>query len=81
MLMEKLGHCILKKPEDFMKMSHVSDLMFLFANAGLKSTKNFMYQIERIADQKLALKEEFITINSTRLLWGFSKFLNSKLAP
>lgn len=40
-----------------------------------------MYLLEKEADEKLALKEKFNTINSSRVLWGFSRFVNKQLSP
>lgn len=73
---------IVKKKESALKFSQVSDLMYHFVNGGMSAAnKNFIYFLEKVADDQLTLKEEFNTLNSTKLLWAYGKFMNRSLAP
>jgi hypothetical protein len=72
----------IKKKESNIKFSQVSELMFHFVNSELShQQKDFIYYLEKVADDQLTLKEEFNTLNSTKLLWGYGKFMNRSLAP
>jgi hypothetical protein len=55
--------------------------MYHFVQGGMTQNKNFIYYLEKVADDQLTLKEEFNTLNSSKLLWGFGKFVNRSLAP
>lgn len=47
----------------------------------VNNKRQFIYDLENTALDKLILKDKFNTINSTRLLWGLAKFTNRHLNP
>ena len=51
------------------------------AIANITDKRQFIYDIEKAAMDKLILKDEFTTINSTKFLWGLSKFTNRNMNP
>lgn len=46
-----------------------------------QSKRQFIYDLEQVALEKLTLKDAFTTIDSTKLLWGLAKFQNRKISP
>jgi hypothetical protein len=73
---------VIKKKETALKFSQVTDIMYHFVNGDMGlSNKNFVYFLEKVADDQLTVKEEFNTLNSTKLLWAYGKFMNRTLAP
>lgn len=70
----------IKKEE--LRLSNLSDVMFYYSSSdSMIHDKQFMYFLEKEANLRVTLKEEFNTLNSARLLWGFSKFINRSLTP
>lgn len=49
--------------------------------AGVMDKRQFIYDLENAAEDKLVMKDMFNTIDSTKLLWGLSKFMNRNLNP
>lgn len=64
-----------------MKFSNISDLIYHYVQGEMVQDKKFIYYLEKVADDMLVIKEEFNTINSAKLLWGYSKFVNKSIAP
>lgn len=64
-----------------MTLANVSELMFNYVKAGVIGQRQFIYDIEKTAIDKLTLKDLFTTPNSTKLLWGLAAFHNRKLSP
>jgi hypothetical protein len=44
------------------------------APASVNDKRQFLYDIENTAINKLIMKDKFNTINSTKMLWGLAKF-------
>jgi hypothetical protein len=80
MIMQALPE-IIKKKEATLKFANVSDLMFHYIQGDLGQDKKFIYYLEKIADDQLTVLEEFNTLNSSKLLWGYGKFVNKNIAP
>lgn len=72
---------VVKKKEQSIKFAQVSDLMYHFVGGDMVQNKQFIYYLEKVADDQLTLREEFNTLNSAKLLWGFGKFVNKQIAP
>lgn len=72
---------IIKIKETTLKFANVSDLMYHYLQGDLGQDKKFIYYLEKIADEQLTVLEEFNTLNSSKLLWGFGKFVNKNIAP
>ena len=47
----------------------------------MTQNKKFFYYLEKVADDQLMLKENFQTVNASKILWGLGKFVNRGLAP
>ncbi|CDW74365.1 UNKNOWN [Stylonychia lemnae] len=79
-ILSELPDIIQKKSEEI-NFSQISDLMFHYTSADMMQNKNFIYFLEKTAEDQLILREKFITLNSARLIWGFGKFMNRRLQP
>mmetsp|Transcript_7118 Transcript_7118/g.11275 ORF Transcript_7118/g.11275 Transcript_7118/m.11275 type:complete len:93 (-) Transcript_7118:768-1046(-) len=69
-------------------LANVSDLMFCYGAVlpsvvsdettkemkAITTKRQFIYDIEKCAYDKMVVKDKFTTINSTRYLWGLAKF-------
>jgi hypothetical protein len=55
--------------------------MYHYVGGGMVQNKNFIYYLEKIADDQLVVKEKFNTMMTAKLLWGFGKFVNKNLSP
>ena len=64
-----------------MKFSNVSDLMYHYVQGDMLQDKKFIYYLEKTADDQLTLLEEFNTLNTSKLLWGYGKFVNKNMSP
>lgn len=64
-----------------MKFSNVSDLMYHYVQGDMLQDKKFIYYLEKTADDQLTLVEEFNTLNTSKLLWGYGKFVNKNMSP
>jgi hypothetical protein len=64
-----------------MKFANVSDLMYHYVTGDVVQNKKFIYYLEKVADDQLTILEQFNTLNSAKLLWGFGKFVNKNIAP
>lgn len=55
--------------------------MFHYVQGDVVQNKRFIYYLEKLADDSLTLKDYFNTHNTSKLLWGFAKFVNKNVAP
>jgi hypothetical protein len=56
-------------------IANLGEIIFCYgAIANIYEKRQFFYDIESIALEKITLKEKFNTVNSTKFLWGLSKF-------
>jgi hypothetical protein len=65
-------------------IKNLSDLMFAYtaiAPMAVNDKRQFLYDIENAAYKKVVMKDKFNTVNSTKMLWGYSKFINRHLNP
>mgnify|MGYP006893259590 CR=1 FL=1 len=51
------------------------------APAELNDKRQFLYDLENSAIDKVVMKDKFNTIDTTRMLWGLAKFTNRNLNP
>ena len=72
---------IIHRKESQLKFANVSDLMYHYVQGEMVQDKKFIYYLEKIADDQLTVLEEFNTLNSSKLLWGYGKFVNKNLSP
>jgi len=64
-----------------LKFSNVSDLMYHYVQGDMLQDKKFIYYLEKTADDQLTLLEEFNTLNTSKMLWGYGKFVNKNMSP
>ena len=79
-ILSDLAPMIRKKQAEF-TLASLGDLMFLFAAADMTHDRPFFYYLEKQAEDQLTTHEKFTTLNSTRLLWGFGRFVARGLQP
>ena len=56
-------------------------MYYYSAIVNVTEKRQFIYDIEKAAMDKLILKDMFNSIYSTKFLWGLSKFTNRNLCP
>lgn len=65
-----------------LQISSVADIMHSYgAIAQIYSKRQFFYDLESVCADKIMLKDRFTTINSTKFLWGQSRFHNRNINP
>ncbi len=76
-------------------LANLGDLMFCYGAVlpsvvsdettkemkAITTKRQFIYDLEKCAYDKMAVKDKFTTINSTRYLWGLAKFQNRNVNP
>lgn len=71
-----------EESSEVVTLANLSELMFSYAAvANVIDRRQFIYDLEKCAIDKMVLKDKFTAYNSTKLLWGLAKFHNRKLAP
>jgi len=77
-LLKALEQPIIAKLETC-SIANLSDILFAYSNVAL--TENLKGLLEKSVQDKLELKENFNTWNSTKILWSLAKFQNFIIAP
>lgn len=72
---------IFKKKKDSLSLSNLSEIMYLYNCGNLAQDKQFIYFVEKEALGMVTVKDEFNTLNATKLLWGLAKFSNRSICP